>query len=195
MLRRHGFRIAILTVGQVDREALNGIRNDLSRVFPQSFCYVSADILKVPRSAHNPSREQYLSTKILSELLGYAEKRTDLADTVYRVLGVTEVDLYVPGLNFVFGEAQCPGKVAVISVYRLMPEFYGEPSDGRLFLGRCVKEAVHEIGHTLGVRHCSNPSCVMHFSLHIGMTDGKGAQFCGRCRLLSERAIGESQHS
>ena len=188
-------KIAILPVGQVDKEALNSIRDDLSRVFPQSFCYVSDDILRVPRSAHNPSRKQNFSTEILYELLRYAEERADLAETVYRVLGVTEVDLYVPGLNFVFGEAQCPGKAAVISVYRLMPEFYGEPSDGRLFLERCVKEAVHEIGHTLGVRHCSNPSCVMHFSLHIGMTDRKRAQFCGRCRLLAERAIGESQPS
>lgn len=182
-------RIAILPVGQMEKEILNSIRRGLSKVFPQSFCYVSDDVLGVPKSAYSPSRKQHLSTRILSSLLAYAEKRADLADAVYRILGVTEVDLYVPSLNFVFGEAQCPGKASVISVCRLRPEFYGEPADEGLFLERCVKEAVHEIGHTLGLRHCPEPACVMHFSLHIGMTDKKGADFCEGCRLSAERLV------
>lgn len=99
-----------------------------------------------------------------------------------RVLGVTEVDLYVPGLNFVFGEAQPPHGPAVISLFRLRPEFYGEPPNEELYLGRASKEAVHEVGHTLNLGHCRDPGCVMFFSNSILDTDRKNLGFCRRCR-------------
>jgi archaemetzincin len=94
------------------------------------------------------------------------------------MLGVAAFDLYVPGMNFVFGEARCPGHVAVISTRRLKPT----PQNQRLFRDRVLKEAVHEIGHTLGLKHCPDTLCVMHFSEHIGDTDRKSAAFCKDCR-------------
>jgi archaemetzincin len=98
-----------------------------------------------------------------------------------RVLGVTSVDLFVPRLNFVFGEAQCPGKIALISLYRLRPEFYGDAPNRSLFFERAEKEAVHELGHTLGLRHCEDSSCVMFFSTSIVDTDAKDSTLCGKC--------------
>jgi archaemetzincin len=98
------------------------------------------------------------------------------------VLGVTGVDLTVPGLNFVFGLADPPSRCAIISLARLYPEFYGQPRNPGLFKARAAKEAVHELGHLLGLGHCPDPACVMAFSNSLGDTDRKGPGFCGRCR-------------
>jgi archaemetzincin len=97
------------------------------------------------------------------------------------ILGVTNVDLYVQGLNFVFGLADPPKRVAVISLARLYPEFYGQPRNPRLFKERAIKEAVHEIGHLLGLDHCPDPACIMFFSNSLADTDRKGPGFCARC--------------
>ena len=182
-------RIVLLPVGEVNRKALNAVRDGLTIVFPCAACELSEKVLGVPRNAYNASRRQYSSTRILLEILHYAEKKETPADQTARFLGVTEVDLYVRGLNFVFGEAQCPGKAAVISLHRLRPEFYGAPRNEKLYFERALKEAVHELGHTFGLRHCPDPACVMHFSLHIGMTDRKQSDFCRICRIKLERAV------
>ena len=100
------------------------------------------------------------------------------------ILGVTGVDLTAPGLNFVFGLADPGSRVAVISLARLYPEFYGQPRDPGLFKARAVKEAVHELGHLLGLDHCPDPACVMAFSNSLADTDRKEPGFCLRCREL-----------
>jgi archaemetzincin len=98
------------------------------------------------------------------------------------ILGVTGVDLTAPGLNFVFGLADPGGRAAVISLARLYPEFYGQPRDPRRFKARAVTEAVHELGHLLGLGHCVDPACVMAFSNSLADTDRKGPGFCEACR-------------
>jgi archaemetzincin len=100
------------------------------------------------------------------------------------VLGVTGVDLTTPGLNFVFGLADPATRCAVISLARLYPEFYGQPRNPGLFKARAVTEAVHELGHLLGLGHCPDPACVMFFSNSLGDTDRKGPGFCVLCREL-----------
>jgi archaemetzincin len=103
------------------------------------------------------------------------------------LLGVTGVDLTVPDLNFVFGLADPRSRVAVISLARLYPEFYGQPRDPGLFKARVVKEAVHELGHLLGLSHCPDPVCIMAFSNSLADTDRKGPGFCPRCRELLQK--------
>jgi archaemetzincin len=171
-------RIAILRVGKIDMDILKKIEGGLCEAYPETNCVILDNVMPIPSSAYNKGRRQFYSSHILAEINEHA-KQTQ-AD---RVLGVTEVDLYVPRLNFVFGEAMCPGKAAVISLFRLRPEFYGHPANTELFISRCVKEAVHEIGHTLGLRHCQNPYCVMFFSNSIFDTDRKREKFCEKCYL------------
>ncbi|HSA78916.1 MAG TPA: archaemetzincin family Zn-dependent metalloprotease, partial [Nitrospirota bacterium] len=101
-----------------------------------------------------------------------------------RVLGVADADLSVPGLNFVFGEADASAGVAVISLTRLRQEFYGLRRNTRLFHDRTVKEAIHELGHTCGLGHCPDPHCIMHFSKSLWDTDKKGPEFCTRCKNM-----------
>ncbi|RLF28477.1 MAG: hypothetical protein DRN14_04130, partial [Thermoplasmata archaeon] len=75
-----------------------------------------------------------------------------------KVVGVVEEDVTVSGLNFVFGLAELEGSAAVVSVYRL------RSASASVLRERLLKEVVHELGHTFGLRHCPNPSCVMSFS-------------------------------
>jgi len=175
-------RIIILPMGLKDRSVLSDIREGLMEVFPHSRCVISAEELPIPEGAYNPRRGQYLSERLLISIGEYAAASRDNTE-VTRFLGVTDVDIYAPGLNFIFGEAEFMREAAIISLYRLRPEFYGDQPDRGLFVERAIKEAVHEIGHTLGLRHCPDAGCVMHFSLHIGMTDRKNKDLCRACRL------------
>jgi len=155
------------------------VKQQLSEIFPKMVCVILDDEMSMPTDAYDSKRKQFHSNRILVKIHQRAEK-----SRVNRVLGITNVDLYVPRLNFVFGEAECPGKAALISLCRLEPEFYGNPSNITLFVERSVKEAVHEVGHTFGLAHCRDPTCVMFFSNSILDTDRKNPSFCERCRSL-----------
>jgi archaemetzincin len=128
-----------------------------------------------PRYAYDDTRCQYNSKLIIKHLLDQS-----LQDS-FRLLGITSVDLYVPILKFVFGLAQIQGKCSLISLHRLCPKFYDQPSDPDLLLARAEKTALHELGHTLGMTHCRDRRCVMYSSVRIEDTDSKQPDFCLTC--------------
>jgi archaemetzincin len=134
--------------------------------------------LELPRWAHHPRRGQYLATGILDVL-----ERARRAGWE-RLLGVADVDLFAVDLNFIFGEADPRAGVAVMSLARLRDE------DAGLFRRRAETEAIHELGHTYGLGHCTDPACVMWFSDTLAETDRKGTRFCSVHARQLERAPG-----
>lgn len=123
------------------------------------------------------SRKQYHSTELLAHLLSRCPEGED------NILGITPYDLFVPVLTFVFGQAQLNNRVAVFSTFRLHNEFYGLPHSSGQLESRCLKEALHEIGHIYGLRHCIARSCVMNSSTYVENIDLKPADFCLTCRV------------
>lgn len=172
-------QIALIPMGDVDRTLVSSLSEDLPGIF-------MARIEEYPPLPLNPKhlvkdRGQYLADGLLEDI------PTIVPGGGTVLLGITEADLFSPGLNFVFGIAN-RGR-ALISSFRLHPEFYGREPNAMVFRRRVLVEAVHELGHALGLTHCDYPGCVMYFSNWIGDTDRKGPGFCFRCARRLERLI------
>jgi archaemetzincin len=161
--------ILLVAVGEIDKNVIDRLRIDLNKVFNKQVSIGKG--MPDPDYAYNKKRNQYLSTSILNAITEQKEYAP-----YEKILGMVDHDLYVPELNFVFGEAS--RKAAVISVTRLRQTFYHLPEDQSLFHRRVLTEAVHELGHSFGLGHCQNPRCVMFFSNSLTDTDRKGSEFC-----------------
>lgn len=150
------------------------------------FAFDVLDTVPMPAKAYHLVKKQHSAMAIIEEL------QSLVASEGQYLLGVTSVDLFAPSLNFVFSHSQPEARVGVVSTHRLRPEYYGNPAEDDLLFQRVLKEAVHELGHVLGSKHCFQSRCVMAFSNSIFDTDRKDSFFCGECerrlkQLLSSR--------
>lgn len=173
--------IQVLQLGEVSPGLISGLCDGLRRELAAT-CEILAPAPE-PSYAFHSGRQQYCSTQILSALAN----RPMAAAT--RLLAVASSDLFIPILTFVFGEAQMNGPCAVVSTFRLRQEFYGLPADSALLQSRLIKEAVHELGHTLGIAHCDDYTCVMAPSHAVEWIDLKKPGFCEACRAATLEAV------
>lgn len=166
-------RIYILPIHFSDKDLLDILSNTLKDIFrfPVSIWNRSFSL----EGGRDPIRNQYNSTWILAQILKIAPEES------CKVLGVTSVDLYVPVLTYVFGEAQLRGTAAVVSTCRLRDELYGLPKNPERLRERLEKEAAHELGHTFGIIHCREPGCVMYSTTYAEEIDFKSKNFCRFC--------------
>lgn len=129
-----------------------------------------------PDFAYMPVRSQYDASKILKSLAA----ETDGAPLK---LGVTQGDLSIPILTYVYGESQLGGKAAVISLHRLFDV------DRQVVYLRAAKIGVHEVGHLLGLEHCWEAGCLMRFSKQLDQLDRLPLRFCSSCEYEIDRRL------
>jgi len=166
--------LEILRLGPFDPELAARLGRELAGQFHTDF--EVSPVISEPAFAFHPERRQYHS----SEILAWIEQRR--REGIWRTLAVTAADLYIPILTFVFGEARLGPGAAIVSTHRLQQEFYGLPPDPDLLFQRLLRESVHELGHTLGLRHCDDYSCAMAGSPGVEWIDLKGATLCDFCK-------------
>ena len=169
--------IHLLPVGTVERSRLEWLRVSLPQSLPIR-CEILPSMLN-PAGAYHAERQQFHSSEIL-------QRMNALVSESWRLLAIADLDLYIPILKYVFGEAQMGGRCAVVSAYRLRQEFYGLEEDEDLLRDRLLKECVHEIGHTLDLRHCQDYRCAMASSHAVEWIDLRQKTLCDSCRLRLE---------
>ena len=161
----------------VDQELLQQVGEEIRRVF--GYDTEIQPLIEEKDLWLDPVRKQYHSTPILETLAIISPPEA------IKVLAITKVDLFIPILTHVYGEAQLGGKVCILSTYRFMEGLFlavGTES----FRYRIVKEAIHELGHTFNLRHCPDAVCVMHYCRSLKDVDRKSDQFCRYCAVLLE---------
>jgi archaemetzincin len=168
--------IIISPIGHFDSRLIQQVGQEVQRTLGYKFLTVS--VLQNVDFAFESSRNQHCSTPILEKLAGLAPPRA------VKILAICSMDLFIPILTYVYGEAQLGGKACIISTHRLKEGLgTGQPE---IFIQRVVKEAIHELGHTFNLRHCEDQTCCMHYCRTVKDVDRKTQELCRYCKVLVE---------
>ncbi len=168
--------IGIVPIGEVKPVILKILAANIQAVYN-----LPVDILdgrKSLRKFFNPTRNQYNALTILQHM----DRRWRQPHE--RILAVVSVDIFIPILTYVFGEAQVNGKMALVSTYRLNRRSGGGNVKPARFYERIVKVAIHELAHTFGLVHCRENHCVMRASYSLKDLDYYPIYFCDYCQAM-----------
>jgi archaemetzincin len=164
--------IYVIPIGDVAERDAAFARDVLEASFGRET--VPGDGLPMQDEYYYPERDQYGALSLLKYL------EANAPDDAYRVVGLTNVDIFMEGRNYVIGVARCPGRCAVVSAYRMGA---GRVSDERR-LARLGKLLMHETGHTYGLHHCRQPLCAMDYAESVASLDGQRFAYCERCEKM-----------
>ena len=180
MTSRSEHSILISPVGELSAELVEAVAGEIKQVF--GFSTETSPILPDISFALDDNRNQYHSTTILDRLA------TNIPPHAIRVLAIAQVDLFIPILTHVYGEAQLGGQACIVSTFRLNERRSGMNVPPK-YIERIVKEAIHELGHTFNLRHCPNDICIMHYCRNEEDVDHKSDQLCRYCTIMLEDEI------
>jgi archaemetzincin len=167
--------IVLISFGQIEKTYLDLIARDVEREF--SMMVKTKDDYLDMSDFFDPSRRQYNGNLLLKKI------DTGFASDSAKTIGLFNEDLFIPILTYIFGQALLNGRSGIASMFRLSNERYGLKMDDQLMLDRFCKEIIHELGHTFGLIHCIDPTCVMRASTYVEDIDQKSHKLCNQCRL------------
>jgi len=166
--------ILLVSHGHFENACLETIARDITVAF--SYPVIVEESTVDLNIFYDPMRRQYDGNKLLRFLDSISHPNT------LKTIGLFRVDLFIPILTYIFGQAIFKGKTGIASVYRLKNEQYGMPKDDQLLMDRLRKVVIHELGHTFGLVHCYVPSCVMRSTTYVEDIDQKKHLLCNKCR-------------
>ncbi len=166
--------ISLISFGRFEKDFLEKIAVAVEQelLFPVNIMEGRIDLSEF----YEPGRRQYDGNKLLKavDVLSPAES--------VKTLGLFSVDLFIPILTYIFGQAYLKGRTGVASTYRLKNELYGMKQNEVLLHDRFIKVCIHELGHSFGLIHCHTPDCVMKSSTYVEDIDLKKKHLCVKCR-------------
>jgi len=174
-------KILLIHHGHFEHHCLETIRGDVIREYshPVLIQESHADL----SNFYNPTRRQYDGNELLKFLDSLSQNNS------LKTIGLFRVDLFIPILTYIFGQALYKGRTGIVSIYRLRNEQYGMKADEGLLIERLRKVIIHELGHTFGLIHCYFPSCVMRSSTYVEDIDQKKQTLCPTCRAEIESML------
>lgn len=170
----NGKPITLVSYGNFDKNFLEKVAFDVKREFNYPVIFSEGNI--EINDFYDPARRQYDGNKLLVEM------ESMHTPSSLKTIGLFRVDLFIPILTYIYGQAVLNGKTGISSLYRLKNELYGMKQDENLLQQRFSKVVIHELGHTFGLIHCHIPSCVMRPSSYVEILDQKSSSFCHSCR-------------
>ncbi|HOM95349.1 MAG: hypothetical protein GX941_06925 [Candidatus Methanofastidiosa archaeon] len=184
--------IRIAAAGNFDEKFLTEFQKELQSLLWDTLginasCFYNVSnsrvipIYKIPSTAYTPHIGKYNTQSLFifgKERREESLKKFGKAEVLLKVLVLVDVDIYKSGFTgTLFGEAEVGGEIAIVTTAPLENHF----KSNFLIKERALKEALHELGHTLGLDHCKIPGCAMNISKDIYDIDEKKKTYCKQC--------------
>jgi archaemetzincin len=166
--------IVLISFGYFEKELLEQVARDVEKEFllPTLTREGHIDL----SDFYDAARRQY-NGNLLLKLID-----TQFGAGTHKTLALFNIDLFIPILTYIFGQAYLNGQTGIASAFRLRNEHYGLKPNESLLKERFRKEVIHELGHAFGLIHCHNTQCVMRSSTYVEDIDQKSHRLCENCR-------------